>query len=93
MTLNDLFDGKKTFSYLGYTFSPYQHRINGDFFSISKRLYGTLLERARDGYDYDEFYKMAGCDYDAFICLNTCCIYIPATNYLFKYMDYDLLCK
>jgi len=39
MTLNDLFDGEKTFSYLGYTFRPYQRRINRDFFSISKRLF------------------------------------------------------
>jgi hypothetical protein len=89
------------FEYQGYHFEPVG-KVKGDFFSITRNCADPLfskndkwqndwwnanaLFRACDAYSHEGFYLAAQSEDDIFLCKEDRKVYIPAENYLFRYM-------
>ena len=85
------------FEYQGFHFEP-AGKAKGDFFSITKNCDSPSLSkndawqhddppfRVCDAWSHEGFYLAAQSEDDIFLCKEDRKVYIPAENYLFRYM-------
>jgi hypothetical protein len=94
--------GIDMFEYQGFHFEP-MGKVKGDFFSITRNCADPLLSksdkwqndnplfRVCKTYSHEGFYLAAQSEDDIFLCKEDGKIYIPAENYLFRYMGKEAI--